>query len=103
MSAAVNQERDAEHFEEPHPAISRISLVMTRPSWKREAASNAAQVIDERQLWDAPPGYSLTILASPAPVNQVSSPQHTWRTVLLVAAMLLTEVALLALEWSSLS
>jgi len=103
VSAAVNQERDAEHFEEPHPAISRISLVLTRPNWVSEAASDAMQALDERQLWDAPPGYSLTSLAFPAPVTQVSSGQHTWRTLLLVAAISLTWVALLALEWNSLS
>jgi hypothetical protein len=99
----VNQERDAEHFEDPHPGISRISLVMTRPSWMREAASNAEQAVDERQLWDAPPGYSLTTLPSPAPVTQVTPRQHTWRTLLLVAAISLAEVALLAVEWNSLS
>lgn len=102
MSAAVNQERDAEHFEEPHPGISRISLVMTRPSWRRDAASNAVQPIDERLLWDAPPGYSLTSLPSRAPVTQLSSRQHTWRTILLAAAIVLTAATLLALEWSSL-
>jgi len=99
----VNHERDAEHFEEPHPAISRISLVMTRPSWMREAASNAVQALDERQLWEAPPGYSLTTRASQAPATQLSSRLPTWRTILLVAAIFLTEVALLAVEWNSLS
>ena len=103
MSAAVNQERDAEHFEEPHPGISRISLVMTRPSWMRETASNALQALDERQLWDAPPGYSLACLASPAPVTQISSGQPTWRTLLLVSAVCLAEAAVLALEWCALS
>jgi hypothetical protein len=99
----VNQERDAEHFEEPHPGISRISLVMTRPNWMRETTSNAVQALDERQLWDAPPGYSLTSLAPRAPSAQVSSRQHTWRTLLLVAAVCLAEVGALALEWNSLS
>jgi len=106
LSAAVEQERDAEHFEEPHPALSRISLVVTRRSFRRgtdHAASSPSNGLDEGLLWDAPPGYSLMSQAKAAPVAvpQVSSRWPTWRARMLFAATVAGVVGLLALEWSA--
>lgn len=108
VSAAVEQERDAEHFEEPHPALWRISLVVTRPTGVREiggVSSTAERALDESQLWDAPPGYSLTNQAPPAPppVTQVSSRRHTWAARLAFSAIAVAIAALLVLEWSAIS
>jgi len=104
----VEQDRDAEHFEEPHPALWRISVVIPRSSWRHEAdaaASSVEHAADESQLWDAPPGYSLTDQAplAPAPVTQLSSRRHTWGARLLFAAIAVTILALLVLELSSIS
>lgn len=102
MSAAAEQERDAEHFEEPHPALWRISVVVTRSGC---AAGAEKQVEDESQLWDAPPGYSLTSRASlaPAPITQVSPHRHTWSARLKLAAIAVATVALIILEASPIS
>ena len=106
MSAAADQERDAEPFEEPHPALWRISVVMTRASGREshDPANIAAHALDESQLWDAPPGYSLTNhAAAPAPITQVSSRRHTWSDLLLFAAISVAIVARLVLELRSIS
>ena len=98
-----------EHFEEPHPALSRISLVMTRPSFRHgtdDAASSPSNSLDESLLWDAPPGYSLRSQALPPPAAgpQVSSFWHTWSAqVLLAAAMVLGILGVLVLEWGAIS
>ena len=108
MSAATEQERDAEHFEEPHPALSRISLVMNRPSVRRgtdHAGSSPGNNLDESLLWDALPGYSLMsqALARPTAAPQVSSGWHTWSTRVLLVAMVVGMVGVLVVEWSAIS
>ncbi|HET7539444.1 MAG TPA: hypothetical protein VFK05_06210 [Polyangiaceae bacterium] len=80
---------------------------MTRSSGRAsgDPAGTAAHALDENQLWDAPPGYSLTNPASlsPAPITPVSSPRHTWGARLLFAVTSLAIVALIVLEWSAIS
>jgi capsular polysaccharide biosynthesis protein len=103
----MEQEREEdEFFEEPHPALWRISVVMTRPSSQREsdAASAAAYALDESQLWDAPPGYSLVGQASaPAPVTPVSPRRLTWGVKVLLAAVFVAIAAVFVLELLSIS
>jgi hypothetical protein len=101
--AAMEQEREEdEFFEEPHPALWRISVVMTRR--EAEVTTAAANALDESQLWDAPPGYSLVgQTTAPAPLAQVSPRRLTWGARFAFVAISVAIAAALAFQLISIS